>query len=157
MAGWHGFSGSLKVEIKVLSWAALPSGAWSLFKACVVIDRIQFLMVTGLKSPLSCQLSARGQLLEATCHFLQCDPVHNMAVCPFKSSRRASAATLNVSDVFISDLQTLFLKKTSLIRSGPPTFKGKELQINRVCTPRSRNGGGLSAYQRGNSWIDTFS
>lgn len=129
---------------------AFPSGAssplWSLggywhnSVSCVCRTKI---------SPHSCWLSARGQLLEATCHFLPCGSLHNMAVCPSKANRAFESLTscLWPLDSF---------KKTDLIRSGPPTFKGKELYIYRLYTQGSTIHGGHSAYHRGMCCAESF-
>ena len=55
----------------------------------LVVGRIQFLEVVGLRSPLSCWLSAGhcSQILDATLSFLRHCPLYNVAVCFFKASR----------------------------------------------------------------------
>lgn len=111
------------------------------------------LVVAKLRFLLSCWLSARGQLLEPTCRFLPCGFFHSMAGSPFKASRRASAATLNLSD-FLSLTSRLFSQKADLIRSGPPTFIRKELWIYRVCTPGSRTLGSHCSHHRKISWVE---
>lgn len=111
------------------------------------------LAVAKLRFPLSCWPSAKGQLLEPTCCFLPHGPFHSMVGSPFKASRRASAATLNLSD-FLSLTPRLFFQKAGLIRSGPPTFIGKELYIYRVCTPGSRNLRSHSSHHREISWVE---
>lgn len=78
-----------------------------------------------------------------------------MAVCIFKVNRIASAATLNLSD-FLSLTSRLFFNKAGLIRSGPPTFLGKELHIYGMYTPGSRPLGSHCVCHREISWVESF-
>lgn len=65
-----------------------------LFEAWVVIGIIQFLVFVELRYPLILAGSLLGaSFLEATCHFLPCGSLHNMAFCPYKANRAFESLT----------------------------------------------------------------